>query len=250
MDKLKPCRDCGHEVSRGAKSCPQCGQKKPGKGFTERHPLVGFMAIGMTIYVVANVVSTTTTSSGGSTEMVEGRIARWAHVSVNVRRGRSTSDPIVAGLERGERVEVDSLVDGWFRVFRNDQPIGYSASSVLNEGPLPSPAMSVECLTPSSRLLRDIASGLTVAGGGSLGASGAVKSGAHANAFFVTARINGPGMDGDVGVWATTRLDGSGMIFAVDAIARAFSVFPDGGRTQAAFSMSDPGAQQSRGCVR
>ena len=149
MDKLKPCRDCGHEVSRGAKSCPQCGQKKPGKGFTERHPLVGFMAIGMTIYVVANVVSTTTTSSGGSTEMVEGRIARWAHVSVNVRRGRSTSDPIVAGLERGERVEVDSLVDGWFRVFRDGQVIGYSASSVLNEGPLPSPITASEPASPA-----------------------------------------------------------------------------------------------------
>jgi len=63
------------------------------------------------------------------------RDARWAHTPVNVRSGRSTSDPIVTGLERGERVEVDSLVDGWFRVFRNGQPIGYSASSVLNEGP-------------------------------------------------------------------------------------------------------------------
>ena len=63
------------------------------------------------------------------------RDARWAHTPVNVRSGRSTSDPIATGLERGERVEVDSLVDGWFRVFRNGQPIGYSASSVLNEGP-------------------------------------------------------------------------------------------------------------------
>jgi hypothetical protein len=67
------------------------------------------------------------------------RDARWAHAPVNVRSGRSTSDPIATGLERGERVEVDSLVDGWFRVFRNGQPIGYSASSVLNEGSLPSP---------------------------------------------------------------------------------------------------------------
>ena len=63
------------------------------------------------------------------------RDARWAHTPVNVRSGRSTADPIATGLERGERVEVDSLVDGWFRVFRNGQPIGYSASSVLNEGP-------------------------------------------------------------------------------------------------------------------
>ena len=63
------------------------------------------------------------------------RDACWAHTPVNVRSGRSTSDPIATGLERGERIEVDSLVDGWFRVFRNGQPIGYSASSVLNEGP-------------------------------------------------------------------------------------------------------------------
>jgi hypothetical protein len=72
------------------------------------------------------------------------RDARWAHTPVNVRSGRSTSDPIATGLERGERVEVDSLVDGWFRVFRNGQPIGYSASSVLNEGPPSSEASIAE----------------------------------------------------------------------------------------------------------
>jgi hypothetical protein len=70
------------------------------------------------------------------------RDARWAHAPVNVRSGRSTSDSIVTGLERGERIEVDNLVDGWFRVFRNGEPIGYSASSVLNEGP-PSSEVSI-----------------------------------------------------------------------------------------------------------
>ena len=185
------------------------------------------------------------------------RDARWAHTPVNVRSGRSTSDPIATGLERGERVEVDSLMDGWFRVFRNGQPIGYSASSVLNEGPPSSGGSaggsaggSVICESPSRRLLDDIASGLEVSGGGTIGRGGAVRSGAHSNGYFVAAEIQGSGMDDEVAVWFTNRLDGSGMIFSVDNMAQAFSVFPDAGRTDAEATMSDPGARESLTCVQ
>ena len=127
-----------------------------------------------------------------------------------------------------------------------DTNAGGTTEIVVPEAPAPLPAA---CLTPSRQLIENIASGLNVDGGGSLSDSGATKSGSHANAFFVAARINGPGMGGDMGVWATNQLDGSGMIFSVDNMAQAFSVFPDGGRTQAAFSMADPGARQSRDCV-
>jgi hypothetical protein len=66
----------------------------------------------------------------------------------------------------------------------------------------------------------------------------------------VAAEIQGSGMDDEVAVWFTNRLDGSGMIFSVDNMAQAFSVFPDAGRTDAEATMSDPGARESLTCVQ
>ena len=107
MTKVRACRACGKMVSRGAKACPSCGKGKPGRAFTERHPLMALGFIGFIVYVVATNVSPTATEPGGSEEMV---------------------------------------VPG----------------AVIPEAPAPPPA---ECLTPSPRLIADIASGLEVAGG-------------------------------------------------------------------------------------
>ena len=109
---------------------------------------------------------------------------------------------------------------------------------------------SVTCESPSRKLLDGIASGLEVSGGGTIGRGGAVRSGAHSNGYFVAAEIQGSGMDDEVAVWFTNRLDGSGMIFSVDNMAQAFSVFPDAGRTDAEATMSDPGARESLTCVQ
>ena len=113
----------------------------------------------------------------------------------------------------------------------------------------PTPSSSA-CLEPSRLLLENIAAGMYVDGGGNLGEAGAVKSGSHANAFFVAARIHEPGVGGDIGVWATTSLDGSGPIISVDDLAKEFSVFPDGGRMEVTYSMMDAGARESHSCVR
>lgn len=113
------------------------------------------------------------------------------------------------------------------------------------------PARPAVTCEPVPQNLRDlIGETLTVQGGGSIGRAGAVRSGAHANAYFVAAEIQGPGMDDAVGTWATNRLDGTGMILSVDGTAKEFSVLPDGARTAAAFSMADPGAREARGCLR
>lgn len=144
MARLKPCRDCGQPISKRAPSCPHCGataEKGLGCGGCFGVIFLGFVVIGIVSALSDQPVRGPGTSR--PTVSVSGRDARWAHEPVNVRTGRSTSYPIATGLERGERVEVDSLVDGWFRVFRDDQPIGYSASSVLNEGPPPPPVARV-----------------------------------------------------------------------------------------------------------
>jgi len=61
----------------------------------------------------------------------------WAHGTVNIRAGRSTDYPVVASLQRGESIQVDSLLNGWYRAWKNGRPIGYVAASVLHDRPLP-----------------------------------------------------------------------------------------------------------------
>jgi len=55
----------------------------------------------------------------------------------------------------------------------------------------------------------------------------AVKSEAFKSVYMIAAEIDGPGLDGDgdVGLWASTSLDG-GLIYAVDALAKGYSVWP------------------------
>jgi len=142
-----------------------------------------------------------------------------------------------------------SLVVGVLQDLSEEGVDGPPSAGGVNEGP-PSAGESVRCESPSRRLLNNIASGLEVSGGGTIGRGGAVRSGAHSNGYFVAAEIQGAGMDDQVAVWFTNRLDGSGMLFSVDNMAQEFSVFPDAGRTVAEATMSDPGARESRTCVQ
>lgn len=177
---LKPCRECGHEVSTSAKICPHCGVKRPvaaslgcGSG------LLLFLAGVLTIMVV------------------------WS-MSEDGARGNGTVEVV--------------------------EPIA--------------------CLDVSPALVEAIESGLNVTGGGSIGRAAAVRSGAHQNAFYVAAEIRGAGIDGTIGVWATNNLDAQGMLYSVDGYANEFSDWGDGRTTDAAFSMSDPGAREARTCLR
>ena len=78
-----------------------------------------------------------------------------------------------------------------------------------------------------------------------------MKSGAHANGYFIAASMGGPGMNDAVGVWLTTgNLSNARAFYSVDALAKEFSVFPDASRTAAQATMSDPGAREALGCLR
>ena len=100
---------------------------------------------------------------------------------------------------------------------------------------------SASCLpfstTRAASILGD-GSRLTVDG------AGAVKSTEHQKAYYVAIRFSGPGVDKQVGVWATNDLD-AGQVFSVDAFAEQFSGFP----TIDGFSSTDAGAEAARGCV-
>jgi hypothetical protein len=113
-----------------------------------------------------------------------------------------------------------------------------------------SPSLAASCEPVSDELVAAIAGGLTVQGGGSIVRAVAVRSGSHENAWYVAAQIEGPGLEGTIGVWATNRLDATGTLFSVDNIANEFSSWGDGRTTDAAFSSSDPSAAAARRCMQ
>jgi hypothetical protein len=77
-----------------------------------------------------------------------------------------------------------------------------------------------------------------------------VRSGDYEKAYFVAADIEGPGLDGrQVGVWVTDDLGSGGLTYSVNDVAKEFSVWGDGGKTDAQFSMVDSGARAAETCV-
>lgn len=83
-------------------------------------------------------------------------------------------------------------------------------------------------------------------GGGTLTSAQAVKSFDYESpTYFVSAQIG----SGDVGTWATSKLGPSGVIYAVDDIAKQKSTWPAGDTSSTYVSMIDDGADLSRDCV-
>jgi hypothetical protein len=114
-------------------------------------------------------------------------------------------------------------------------------------------AASARCLSVPRGLVKAIATGLTVNGGGTLHHARAVRSRDFKRVYFISAEIDGPGMKGrgDIGTWVKSgplRV-GGGLIFAVDGFANEFSDWGDGRKTDAHVSTSDDGAGESKACV-
>ena len=111
---------------------------------------------------------------------------------------------------------------------------------------------SERCLDVPPGIVDTILSGLTVTGGGSLRDGQMVRSNDFEAIWFVSSGIDGSQMEGDgeIGTCATnTPKDGYGLTYSVDGYAKEFSDWGDGGKTDAALSMSDDGADESKTCV-
>jgi hypothetical protein len=82
----------------------------------------------------------------------------------------------------------------------------------------------------------------------------AVKSGDFKSVWFISAEIDGPGLDGDgeIGTWAKTGplAVGAGRILSIDTVfAQQLSGWDAGDTTYADVTMADDGAAESRHCV-
>jgi hypothetical protein len=127
------------------------------------------------------------------------------------------------------------------------------SSGSEHASPRPPAARNARCLTVPAVDVDAIETGLSANEVGStLRFAQAVKSNEVANVYFVSANIEGPGLEGtdDVATWATNKLTGGGLIFAVDPVAQEFSDWTHGDTTDANLTMSDDGADLSQDCVR
>lgn len=128
---------------------------------------------------------------------------------------------------------------------------GCGEAGDANEAGAANEAAAAECLTVPTAKVEWIASGLTVPGNASLRNARAVKSGVHADAYFVSADIEAPGFKGPghVVTWFVTNLNSrAGIVNSVDDLAKEFTDWPDASKTAAAATMSDEGAFESRRC--
>lgn len=154
---LKPCRECGQEVSRKAKVCPQCGIRKPVKGRKLRILGVTFLGLFMGLCTIGMFVEEDPAERAARAseraaeereairamtpeereelraEMAERRPAptsrpaatpprvasgvAHARQTANIRSGPGTEHDVVRQLEVGEMVVHGNPVGDWLPIF-------------------------------------------------------------------------------------------------------------------------------------
>jgi hypothetical protein len=126
------------------------------------------------------------------------------------------------------------------------QPISGASGSATPQQTQP---ISSRCQEAQPALVSAISTGLDT--GLSLRNAKVVKSNDFDNAYFFAADLQGSGLEGpsDVALWVTNRLDGTGSVYAVDAVANEFSDWGDGRTTDSHFSSSDDGADEAKACA-
>jgi hypothetical protein len=111
-------------------------------------------------------------------------------------------------------------------------------------------AESARCIPADTSLTTPISNKLTVEGA-RIDYGRAVKSGDFERMYFVSAELEGSGLEGrdDIATWATESIGGSEPIYAVDDLAKKHSDWRDGAKTKFKLSLSQDGAKESRDCV-
>lgn len=128
-----------------------------------------------------------------------------------------------------------------------DPPRSVASATSTHRPATPTPAS--RCQPAPAILLDSIAEGLTVTGGGGLRNGWTVRSDDFEKAHFVAAEITGEGMSGTVGLWVTNDPASPGTLYSVNAFAKEFSDWADGGSTDAAFNQANDGAREAIDCA-
>jgi hypothetical protein len=76
-----------------------------------------------------------------------------------------------------------------------------------------------------------------------------LKSADHDNTYLVAATMSVAGAADQVGVWATTNLNGEGAIYSVDQAAKAATSFADAAQAEAKIGADDSVVGTVKGCL-
>lgn len=111
-------------------------------------------------------------------------------------------------------------------------------------------AVSARAVPVPDDLLEAIASGEESGAGMKPIRGVAVKSEDFSEVYMVAMEFSATGVENQIGVWATNSLTaGGGLIMAVDGTAKAFTVWPDSDKTDAAITSSDDGVAEARSAL-
>ncbi len=232
-ESLPFCRECGYKLG-DARFCPRCGT--PRRTATTQAP-----------------VPTEPASSEMPPVPDEPTVTAVPHHHSGSDAYQRPQPTQPHGAERTAQIAADNrkLLSVAVGAFLLLLLIGVVASPFIDSDA--GSGASARCDDVPSEVVDIPSTGLAVTGGGSVRSVKAVSSTDYQKVWFVSAELEGPGLEGngDIGTWTTNSLDPAkpAGFLAVDSIANQFSNWTDGRKANPRFGMGDDGAEESRGCI-
>lgn len=130
---LKPCRECGKEVSADADTCPNCGVDQPTKSglmatLTKSRSggrggcgggCGSLIALVILVGIIGSMFRGESSDSSSPSGSSRADI-RYVHQGTNVRAGRSTETEVITSLSPGDSVRIGTQSNGWYEVYPGD----------------------------------------------------------------------------------------------------------------------------------
>lgn len=137
---LTKCKECGHEVSKKADKCPNCGAPRKKNTSIPSWLVLLFLIVVFIGYLTdkdtPNNRSISTSHPSGVADAPSKDI-RYAHKTINIRKGPGRNYEVLDQLERGDSVEITSVYKKWAKVSISGIPKGYVYEPLLKNIPLP-----------------------------------------------------------------------------------------------------------------
>jgi hypothetical protein len=151
---LRPCRECGKEISSEAPNCPQCGAPPARIGFANKQTIIVGCSAGLAGAIFATVLGSVFNSSGGN-KAIEGLRGKQSECQETVRKLQAQGAADIfdyngytvaayprsnwEALKHDEKVRQALLIfcakmpaDGHYTVLIKDRDSGRDLSSVLD----------------------------------------------------------------------------------------------------------------------
>ncbi len=147
---LRPCRECGKDVSTEAALCPHCGVANPARLMTPAaQGCLGCLGIVALLALIGMCADSGTTNRPGTSASATSTAAQsvgpgqeyHAKRTANVRSAPSARGDLVRTLQPGEAAWLaPSKTAGWLVAFRtrsSSDTLGFVAASAVDRGPAP-----------------------------------------------------------------------------------------------------------------